>query len=352
MRPRLFGRRISLFLLILLLSWATLWAGASVLAPSAIHRMIPTIGAKIEPLGIDLNELSFSTTRISPRLNGIALRSFHALFDLNPRDNIRLQSMVHIGEIKVSLQNPFTLHGSVCAEGLEVQFDASDLPTSIPYGRFTNGTLTLRDLPLTRPRQMSQEIRKELKSLFTENKAVGNVQFSGDVKLKVEDEEIIAHLYTERHGERFRLRFRDTDIWELAKRMELDLAPKQVDIVSQYPLRVPVILLITDRARDLSQQHEPRDVWRRDALRHVTWSYLLTKHFGKEFAKTVTNAQEMRPGNTPNERAMDFHNNAIGRRLFVEGETLDALPLRVRQDPDIIRHPNYVKSFGEHRLLH
>jgi hypothetical protein len=78
---------------------------------------------------------------------------------------------------------------------------------------------------------------------------------------------------------------------------------------------------------------------------------LIPQGFGDLCASSVTNAQEMRLGNTPNERAMDFHNNAIGRRLFAEGEKLEALPQRVRQDPDIIRYPGDVKSFGEQLLL-
>ena len=131
----------------------------------------------------------------------------------------------------------------------------------------------------------------------------------------------------------------------------MGLAPEQVEIVSLYPVRVPVIMLVTDRALDLARRHEPDDFWLRDAHRHVTWSYLLTRHFGPEFAATVTDAQEMRPGNTPNERAMDFHNNAIGRRLFAEEVGLGALPRRVREDPDIIRHPDEVPEFGEERLL-
>jgi hypothetical protein len=136
--------------------------------------------------------------RVSPWLNGITLRTLHARFDLNPRDDIRLQSTTNIEELEVRLQNTFTLRGSARAEGLEVRFDPSDLPASMPYGRFTNGTLVIEDLLLAHPRQMALEIREELKRLFIDNVAVGDVQFSGDVKLQVEDEKIIAHLYTER----------------------------------------------------------------------------------------------------------------------------------------------------------
>jgi hypothetical protein len=180
---------------------------------------------------------------------------------------------------------------------------------------------------------------------------VGDVQFSGDVKLTVEDVELVAHLYTEQDEGRFQLRFRESDIQELSDRKGMGLAPEQVRIVSYYPLRAPVIMLVTDRALDLARRHEPHDEWLRDAHRHVTWSFLLTQHFGPDFATLVTDAQEMRPGNTPNERAMDFHNNAIGRRLLAEGVALEALPRLIRKDPNIIRHPNEVDSFGKERLL-
>jgi hypothetical protein len=65
----------------------------------------------------------------------------------------------------------------------------------------------------------------------------------------------------------------------------------------------------------------------------------------------VTDAQEMRPGNTPEERIMDFHNNAIGRKLFAAGVALETLAQQVRENPDMIRHPDQVDEFGEQRLL-
>jgi hypothetical protein len=48
---------------------------------------------------------------------------------------------------------------------------------------------------------------------------------------------------------------------------------------------------------------------------------------------------------------MDFHNNAIGRRFVSENVPLDALPHRVRSDPEVIRHPDEVEHFGADRLL-
>jgi hypothetical protein len=131
----------------------------------------------------------------------------------------------------------------------------------------------------------------------------------------------------------------------------MELVPEQIQIVSRYPLRAPVILALTDQARALATEHAPDDAWLQDAMRHVIWSFLLARTFGPVFAATVTDAQELRPGNTPNERAMDFHNNAVGRRLLSENVPLAALPHRVRLDRDVIRHPDEVEHFGEDRLL-
>jgi hypothetical protein len=331
--------------------WAAVWLSASYVAPRLVDTMLPKVAGQVEKLGIGLTDLSFADIRVSPLLNRVTLTEFHSRIDLTPRDDIRLQSEANIGALEVRLQNPFTLRGSVLAEGLDVQLDPSDLPERFPYGRFTNAELLFADLPLTDPREAARTIRERLKELFSENAVVGSGRFSGEVQIDIDGMQKIVHLYTERQGERFRLRVSSTDVKILADHMGLELASEQVEIVSIYPLRLPVILVITVRARDLSERHEPQDAWLRDAHRHVTWSYLLTGRFGAEFAETVTNAQEMKPGNTPEERAMDFHNNAVGRRLSIEGVTLDALPRRVRIDSDIIRHPDEVASFGEERLL-
>jgi hypothetical protein len=221
----------------------------------------------------------------------------------------------------------------------------------LPFERFTDVSLTIGDLPLGDPRQAADTIREKLKALFFENLAPGEVAFSGDVIIVVGDVERVAHLYTEQLRETFRLRFREDDIRAIAQAKGLDLVPEQIEIVSLYPLRAPALLLLTDQARALARAHAPNDVWLEDAMRHVIWSFLLTRTFGPEFAITVTDAQELRPGNTPDERTMDFHNNAIGRRLFADSVALAALPDRVRSDPDVIRNPDEVGHFGADRLL-
>ncbi|WP_296810057.1 hypothetical protein [Thiocapsa sp.] len=331
--------------------WALVWALTSALLPSLAREALPTLQARLEPVGLGLGDVAFSGVRISPWLNGLVLSDLETRLDLNPRDRIQLRSQLDIATLEVRLTHPFSLRGSIQATGLEVRLDPSDRPRQLPFDRFTNVRLAIGDLPLGNPRQAAKTIREKLKALFFENHAVGEVEFSGDVILDIDGVDQVATLYTERVGETFKLRFREDDIRAIAQVKGLDLVPEQIELVSFYPLRAPVLLMLTDQARALATRYAPDDVWLQDAMRHVIWSFLLTRTFGPIFATTVTDAQELRPGNTPDERAMDYHNNAIGRRFVAENVPLAALPRRVRKDPDVIRHPDEVERFGEERLL-
>ncbi len=327
------------------------WSVTSALVPWLARATLPAVQARLEPIGIGLGDIAFSGLRISPWLNGLVLSDLQARLDLKPQDRIQLRSRLDIATLEVRLTHPFSLRGTVQATGLEIRLDPSDRPPQLPFDRLSNARLAIGDVPLGDPRRAANAIREKLQALFSENHAIGEVEFSGEVILDIEGVAQVANLYTERVGETFKLRFREDDIRAIAQAKGMDLVPEQIEIVSLYPLRAPVILVLTDQARALAIQHAPEDVWLQDAMQHVIWSFLLTRTFGPVFATTITDAQELRPGNTPNERAMDFHNNAIGRRLASENVPLVALPQRVRSDPDVIRHPEEVEPFGEDRLL-
>lgn len=331
--------------------WVAAWAAAATFGPHLISEALPPLETRMARAGIGISELSFSEIQLSPWFNGIALSDLNARLDLNPHDRVRMRSDVSIQRIDVSLTDPLRLRGSIRADGLEVSLDPSDRLPGLTFDRFSNARLAFGDLPLVRPLETAKLIRSKLRELFFDNKASGNLEFSGDVELEVHGLDLVAHLYTEQVGDQFRLRFRESDIQAISDQKGMGLVPEQVEIVSLYPLRAPGILLVTDQARTLAKRHEPDDIWLQDAHRHVIWSFLLTQAFGPQFAAMVTDAQEKRPGNTPNERAMDFHNNAMGRRLFEKQVTLAALPRRVREDPLIIRHPDEVDRFSAGQLL-
>lgn len=52
-----------------------------------------------------------------------------------------------------------------------------------------------------------------------------------------------------------------------------------------------------------------------DAFRHCYWNAVLARDIGKDNALQFTTAHESRPGNPPDEKVMDLHNNAVGARI-------------------------------------
>lgn len=340
-------RRLLRILVILLVCWLALWGVASFAVPEVVDAMVAYAIPTIERAGIRVDSLDYGTVKVSPTLTGATARGISAVFDLSPTDKITLSSSFVAGEAAVRLTQPLRLRGDLTIDDFEISFHETDRPRRLFFDRLTQAHVHIDDLPLSSPRTALLEIFRRLDELFLENTLVGNVEFYGQAIIRIDDLRVPAELYTERQGDNFHLRFRQHDIEALATAAEVALSTEQIEIVSLFPLRVPTLIQITRQSRSLSRRHYPRHAWLQDALRHVAWSFLLTREFGPEFAKEVTDAQEAKPGNTANERAMDFHNNAVGRRFASDGTQLADLPGLVGSDPNVIRHPDEAGSRPE-----
>lgn len=336
-------RHLTRLLLVLGICWLALWGLASFAVPKAAEAVLTYAIPRVQQAGITVDSIEYESIRVSPTLIEASARWPSAVFDLAPTDEIRLSSSFKAQEVSARLANPLQLRGHLTIENFEVSFHETDRPRDLPFDRLTNARLHIEEIPLLSPKTAAREIYDGLEELFLDNALVGNFEFSGDVVMRVQDLRLPARLYTERQGEYFRLRFSKADVQTLVAAAEVDLSEDQIDIISLYPIRVPFLIETTRQARVLSKKSFPDSRWLRDALRHVSWSFLLTQEFGPEFAKEVTDAQETRGGNTPEERSMDYHNNAVGRRLAGNGTRLADLPGLVRSDPDIIRSPAEVQ---------
>ena len=109
--------------------------------PRLARAALPTLQARLEPIGIGLGDIAFSGIRISPWLNGLVLSDLHAQLDLKPPDRIQLRSQLDIATLEVRLTHPFSLRGAVQATGLEVRLDPSDRPSQLPFDRLSNARL-------------------------------------------------------------------------------------------------------------------------------------------------------------------------------------------------------------------
>lgn len=340
-------RRLLGLLVVVLGCWLVCWGLVSFAAPKLVDAVLAYAIPTAQRAGITFDALEFRDLRVSPTLTHASAHDVSAVFDLAPTDDVTLSSTFEAQKISVRLARPTHLRGDLTIENFEISFHETDRPQRLFFDRLTHAHVHIEDLPLLSPRSAMLEIFTGLEELFFKNTLVGNFEFRGEAVIRVHDLAIPAELYTERQGEHSRLRFRQADIESLAAAAEVDLSAQQLEILSLFPLRVPSLIEITRQARSLSTQHPIRDRWFRDALRHVAWSYLLTREFGAEFAREVTDAQEAKPGNTPNERSMDFHNNAVGRLFAGDGRRLADLPGLVESHPDVIRHPDDVTSRSE-----
>jgi len=340
-------RRLVGLLVVVLMCWLALWGLASWALPRLVDAGLAHALPTIERAGIAVDSLDFRAVSVSPTLIRASADDVAAAFDLSPTDDITLRSTFEAQEISMRLTNPLRMRGNLTIEDFEVSFHETDLPRGLFFDRLTNAHVHIEEIPLLSPRSALLEISTGLEELFIENARVGNFEFRGDVLIRVQDLTLTAQLYTERQGDHHRLRFSKADVQALAASADVELSEEQIEIISLFPIRVPFLIRATRRAKSLSSQSFPSDIWLRDALRHISWSYLLTQEFGPEFAREVTDAQETKTGNTPHERSMDFHNNAVGRRFASDGTPLADLPRLVRSHPDVIRHPDEVASHTE-----
>ena len=340
-------RRLARLIVFLIILWLGIWGVASFAASRLADQAIAYATRGLERFGVTVDSIAFADISIAPTLLGATVTDVRAAFDLAPAAAPRLSSEFQSRRVAVSVDRLSRLTCRLEIDAFEISFHETDRPRRFPFDRLTDADLRIGDLPILAPRRALRAVRDGLDSMWIDNLPVADFELDGVVMVEVRGQLFPTRLYTEPHRGRFRLRFDRDDVQTVVDQAKIDLSPEQVEIISLYPVRLPFLIDITRRARTLAWDAYPDQRYQRDALRHVVWSYMLTQEFGSDFAKEVTDAQETRPGNTAAERAMDYHNNAVGRRWATSGTPLALLPDLVASDPDVIRDPGEVDSRRE-----
>lgn len=151
-----------------------------------------------------------------------------------------------------------------------------------------------------------------------------------------------ADIRTKEAGGYYFLVMEPEDLRKIAARLQAELTEEETRLISLRPLLAPTILKITNYARIQAEAAYANDATvPEDAYRHVLWSFLLTREFGPEFAKQVTDAHEVGAirFNTEADHQMDYNNNEVGRGYAKAGHALNMILQMVRTDPQVIRVP-------------
>jgi hypothetical protein len=215
-----------------------------------------------------------------------------------------------------------------------------------PFGKFENaywkGEAPIR---LFDYRKSGEVIIKKFNTLFRENSIPDPIEFNGVALLNLDGNLIKIRMYTERNDHRTFLIFNEEDILNASKDFsDVDISEEAAKLISKYPARALHIMKITRDARRISENLKSKHSdFPDDAFKHIYWSYHLSKTFGPDFAKDITDAHETLPNNTPQQRTMDFHNNEIGRKLASENLNIEELKNFVLNNPEVIRFPYQIQ---------
>lgn len=196
-------------------------------------------------------------------------------------------------------------------------------------------------LELFHPAPSVEKALPELVKLLQAGATPLPIEADGTLEFTFKGSPVRARMRVDRVGSGQALLLEPEDLRPVSERFDDPLTEAELMLIASNPLRVARLLRIKDDAETTSSRAKGEDASvPEDAYRHVLWSYLLTRQYGAKFAQTVTDAHEQGDtGNTPAEREMDYHNNAIGRRWAEAKVRRSEILSRVIVDPEVIREP-------------
>ena len=194
------------------------------------------------------------------------------------------------------------------------------------------------DWQLFDPSASLEQSLPKIVELVTSGTARLPMKAEGTLQFDLKNQPVILRLKVQETPEDYALALEAADVEKLSERFAEKLTTAEVTLVATNPLRAPKLLRIKDDAESTAESTHAKDpTVPQDAYRHILWSYLLTKQFGKEFAEQVTVAHEQGDtGNTPSERDMDLHNNRIGRQYADAGLQRTQILQKLSEDKDVI----------------
>ena len=317
--------------------------GFRIVANQAIQKASNMLGAH----SVKIHRVHFKDAK-ALSLTKYALYNIHASFDRVTKngEGVLFSSTFQAHRIMINVHSFLKSEITFSLESFALTIEDKNESFHSPFERLTNGHWRREvPIPILDFKAEAKDILFKTGELFSKNHIDRPFLLEADVILSVDSREAKAHLYTVKKDGTTTLRFKEEDIKNASETFNVGLTEAGIKIISSYPLRTVDLFEITYFAINTSKKAKKDDPSvPEDAYRHVMWSYLLTKRFNPEFAELVTDAHETRPGNTPEERQMDYHNNEVGRRYAQENISQDELIKRIKTDPIIIRNPDEVRT--------
>ena len=224
---------------------------------------------------------------------------------------------------------------------------AKDIPEALEEGSAT----VLLKLNMTGFTGVKLQIRKfatEIKRFAVEGKMRIPIEFSAEEIIDLGNKTFSVGLDAEKRGEYYRVVANKEDLQFIGGVLfpaNQTLTSGDINIIAENPMRAPKLLRIRSKASDEASKASAQDPRIPEkAYRHVLWSFLLTKAFGEDFAKQVTDAHEltteaegMKDPRAAAYHVQDYNNNEIGRRYATLGYAESNILSLVMTNPKVIR---------------
>jgi hypothetical protein len=334
-----------------IIAGGVLWFSRHAIANAVIDEALVKVASKAKTMGVELVDLDSGEIEIPSPLEA-SVQKFTADFDIGVPNKNKVRSRFESQNVALMAAGIFPPMARIELQDFSLKFHPEDVPNDFPFDGFRSGSFLSAPFPVMSPDQAMRTSLGRLETLFDENEVKADFNFSGYVSVLVQKGvSVDALLFTESlEGGSRRLRFKREDLQQIVEKANVRISDAMLEILSEYPLRAPMLMAISHKAKKDAELKKKLDAnYPDDAFRHITWSYNLAKTFGPEFAKLVTDSHETLDGNTPDERLMDYHNNAVARGLVADGIQPNALEQIVLSDPQVIRSPNEVAGFKQLR---
>lgn len=254
---------------------------------------------------------------------------------------------LHMVDLKVSktglLSNRIsvivnTISASIQDQELALGTAAPDGITSVKDGHLSL-SIPLKIWPLGSIKHQARSLTQDLLGLAHSGTTTVPLSFSGTCSFRIKNETVNAKLFVQQMGPLSKVTMDKESLQVISWIMAEKLTDPEIELLSQNPFKAPRLLQIRNDAQESAiLAHEEHSVVPTDAYRHVLWSYLLTKAYGEEFAKKVTDAHEQgKTDNTPAEHQMDYANNSVGRRYATQNYKRNEVLDRLLKDPEVIK---------------
>jgi hypothetical protein len=350
-------KRIIKFSVLIIVMLGIAYAGANLLIDILTNEAIHYLVEKMKTPGLELSELSFDSARISS-YNAITWKGFNIVATVASRYASQPNRKIRMNAERLTIETVefFQGHLMIRMSGLSLSVEYVTADDSLAGQNITTAlqegalAVPLKVNLMNRAETVShiRTFAAEIKEFSQEGRTVLPIEFLAEEVITLNEGTFSLSVWVEKENGHYRLVANKDDLVFISQNIlpeNQTSTPADIDIIANNPIKALQLLRIRSKASKTALDAHAKDPGvPESAYRHVLWSYLLTREYGANFAKEVTDAHELTPDtlgkNIPAAEAFhrqDYTNNEVGRRYAQQGFDESKIMNLVMTDPNVIR---------------